>query len=664
MKDLIAQTTKGYLDGFRYIIHEGGTRSGKTHSILNVLYHITNSRNKETISSVISESMPHLRRGSMRDYKRILQSQKVWNDNDWNKTDSIHNLSKNKIIEFFSADNADKVHGPERDYLFINEAQNISYETARHLFVRTRKTIFVDFNPTREFWCHTELKNDPRTLWIHSTYKDNPFLTINQVEEIERNKLNKSWWKIYGEGIIAESDAAVYSGWKIIDEIPHEARLERYGLDFGYSVDPTAVVAIYRHNGGFILDEILYRKGMLNKQIADFMLNQPNALIVADSAEPKSISELNTYGLQVIKSKKGVDSIKFGISTVQQQRISITKRSTNGIKEYRGYLWETDRDGKFLQTPESGNDHFLDACFVGDTPIITMGEITPIKNICEGLFVLTSSGYKRVLKKWDNGIKQVYKYSLQFDTFNIELECTPDHKIKTGSTWTPISKLKSGQMVTLTKDLMEKYTNSIQEKNTFQNILLGCIPQFGSFIMGRFQKAIKFTTGIKTHGIILSKTSRSLLDQNTRIITQNVELKKIGNGLLLFKKKELQKLQNGIDQRMVGSGTQNTEKEVGIIGNIKLLFAKFVGKNIKQDMQGFRNIAITTAKLKRLDVGESSKKRVYDLTVEDNHEYFANGVLVHNCRYGIKNLIPDDIIPKTKFSGQNILDQLLNEEYL
>lgn len=200
MQDLIALTTKGFLNGYRYIIHEGGTRSGKTHSLLTTLFHITNSR--KAISSVVSETFPHLRKGAIRDYQRILEDQKVWNDKSWNKTDSTHNIGTGKIIEFFSADNSDKVHGPERDFLFINEAQNIPYETARHLFVRTRKSIFIDFNPTREFWAHTELKNDKKTLWVHSTYKDNPYLTPEQVEEIERNRGNKSWWSIYGKGVI------------------------------------------------------------------------------------------------------------------------------------------------------------------------------------------------------------------------------------------------------------------------------------------------------------------------------------------------------------------------------------------------------------------------------------------------------------------------------
>lgn len=350
MKDLIALTTKGFLDNYRYIVHEGGTRSGKTHSTLSVLFHIINSR--PSVGSVVSETMPHLRKGAIRDYKKILLSQKLWEDKKWNKTDSIHNIGTDRLLEFFSADNSDKVHGPERDILFLNEAQNINYEIARQLFVRTRKTIFIDFNPTREFWAHTELKDDPKTLWIHSTYKDNPFLTPEQVSEIERNKKNKTWWAIYGEGKISESEAQIYTGWQMIDQIPHEARLERYGLDFGYSIDPTVIVAIYYYNGGYIIDEVTYQKGLSNKSIADTLTNLPKALVIADSAEPKSIDEINGYGINIVGATKGQGSVSQGINYVQQQKISITKRSVRTIKAYRNYLWDKDKDDKILNIPD------------------------------------------------------------------------------------------------------------------------------------------------------------------------------------------------------------------------------------------------------------------------------------------------------------------------
>lgn len=358
MKDLIAQTSSGFLNKKRYIVNEGGTRSGKTHSTLSILFHIANSRS--VLISVVSETFPHLRKGAIRDFKEILENMGVWNDSYWNKTDSTYVIPKRGTIEFFSADTSDKVHGPERDILFINEAQNIPYEIARHLFVRTTGAIFIDFNPTREFWCHTEIRNDPKCVWIHSTYKDNPFLTEEQVDEIEKNKKNKTWWSIYGLGVVAESEGAVYTGWNIINGIPEDARLVRYGLDFGYSNDPSAVVAIYKYDGGLILHELLYRKKMLNSQIAEFMKKQPSELIIADSAEPKSIDELQLYGLDVIPATKGQGSVLQGIDRVQSQDISMTKSSTNLIKEYRNYLWKT-KDEKALNIPEDMFNHCMDA---------------------------------------------------------------------------------------------------------------------------------------------------------------------------------------------------------------------------------------------------------------------------------------------------------------
>lgn len=386
MKDLIALTTDGILQGYRYIVHEGGTRSGKTHSNLTVMYHLCNSR--PAVGSVVSESVPHLKRGAIRDYKRILQVQNAWNDGRWNKTDFIDQLKPDRMLEFFSADNSDKVHGPERDYLFLNEAQNLNYETARQLFVRTKKAILIDFNPTREFWVHEELKNDPKTLWIHSTYLDNPFLTPEQVAEIERNKKNKTWWAIYGEGKIAESEGAIYTGWNIIDDIPHEARLERRGLDFGYSNDPTSLLDIYYYNGGYIIDEQLYRKGLSNKQIADTInnLQKPQTLVVADSAEPKSIDEIKSYGVNIIPTVKGRDSITQGIQFVQDQQISITKRSVNTLKEYRNYLWKTDKDGKILNVPEDIFNHSMDALRYGLDSFkpYTQSNDTPEDNLFQG----------------------------------------------------------------------------------------------------------------------------------------------------------------------------------------------------------------------------------------------------------------------------------------
>jgi phage terminase large subunit len=212
---------------------------------------------------------------------------------------------------------------------------------------------------------HGAAASDPDVDFLILTYKDNESLEAAIVKEIEKRRINKQWWRVYGEGKRGEVEGKVFKGWKIIDSVPHEARLERYGLDFGYSNDPTAIVAVYYYNGGYILDEITYQKGLSNKQISDVFMNNPKALVMADSAEPKSIDELMMYGVNVMPTLKGQGSVNQGIAFVQDQRISITKRSVNGIREYRNYMWQTDKEGRIINTPEDMWNHFMDATRYG-----------------------------------------------------------------------------------------------------------------------------------------------------------------------------------------------------------------------------------------------------------------------------------------------------------
>lgn len=340
----------------------GGTSAGKTISILQILISKAQKDKRPTLTSVVSESFPHLKKGAIRDFKNIMQEHGYWKESSWNATDSIYTFETGSKIEFFSADQPSKVRGPRRDRLFINECNNVAYEAFDQLEVRTNIEIWLDWNPTNEFWFYTEVlgqRDDAEMITV--TYKDNEGLPETIIQSIENRKDRKQWWQVYGLGQLGEIEGRIYKGWRIIDEIPHEARLEGYGLDFGYSNDPTAIVAIYYYNGGYILDEVLYRKGMSNQQIASFMNNLDFGVIVADSAEPKSIDELKLYGLSVVAAKKGAGSILQGINYVQEQSVSVTKQSINLIKEYRNYLWQTDKDGKTINIPEGGFDHALDA---------------------------------------------------------------------------------------------------------------------------------------------------------------------------------------------------------------------------------------------------------------------------------------------------------------
>lgn len=347
---------------------QGGTSASKTVSTLLILIALAQSDKTPTITSIVSESFPHLKKGAMRDFLQILKVHNYYNDQLWNRTESTYTFETGSKIEFFSVDQPGKVRGPRRHRLFVNEANNIHHEAFDQLEVRTEEVIFADWNPTNEFWYHHHIegKRDDYEFLI-LTYKDNEALSQEIVKSIEQRQNNKNWWKVYGLGQLGEVEGKIYKDWQIIEEIPHEARLVRRGLDFGYTNDPSSLVDIYYYNSGYILDEKFYRKGMSNQQIADFInsLLEKNTLVIADSAEPKSIDEIKLHGVNIIPVVKGQDSVRQGIQFVQQQRISVTQRSVNLIKEYRNYLWKTDKDGRILNEPEHTYSHSMDAVRYG-----------------------------------------------------------------------------------------------------------------------------------------------------------------------------------------------------------------------------------------------------------------------------------------------------------
>jgi phage terminase large subunit len=349
----------------------GGMRASKTISVLLYLIDRAQSDTSPTLTSVVSESMPHLRRGAIRDFESILTGHNYWNPKLWNASTFTYTFETGSKIEFFSADQPSKIRGPSRDRLFVNEANNIAQESWEQLLFRTREFAFADWNPVGDFYMYTDYElnddagakaGDDRVDFLILTYKDNEALEPTIVEDIERKaKLNPAWSRVYAEGKRGEMENKIFKGWKIYDEVPHEARLEVRGLDFGYARDPNALCDIYRYNGGYIIDELAYRVGMLNRQTADLILNQqdPNVLTIADSAEQKSIAEMQEYGVNVIgvekKGRGGETFTNSAIQWVQSQQMGITKRSLNYLKSYRSFMWQTDKDGNIIPK----YDHYL-----------------------------------------------------------------------------------------------------------------------------------------------------------------------------------------------------------------------------------------------------------------------------------------------------------------
>lgn len=342
----------------------GGTSAGKTIAILTILIDLAQRDETPTLTSTVAESIPHLKKGAIRDFKNIMKAHAYWKDELWNETDKIYTFESGSQLEFFSSDSGDKLRGARRDRCFMNEANNQTLDAFDQLEVRTKEFIILDWNPTNEFWYYTEVKgkrDDVEEITLN--YKDNEALSQEIIDSIEVRKNRVNWWRVYGLGLLGEVAGRIFTGWQIIDEVPHEARLERRGLDFGYTNDPTTIVDVYYYNGGFILDERLFQKGMSNKSIADFIndLEHPSTVVIGDSAEPKSIDEIKSYGVNILPAQKGSGSVNQGIAYVQGQKISVTKRSINLIKEYRNYMWDSDREGKIINTPIDLFNHCIDA---------------------------------------------------------------------------------------------------------------------------------------------------------------------------------------------------------------------------------------------------------------------------------------------------------------
>jgi len=347
----------------------GGTSAGKTFGILPILADkCMKTANLEV--SVVSESIPHLKRGAMRDFEKIMRATNRWQEAHFNKTDRIYRFANNSFIEFFSADDQDRVRGARRTVLYVNEANNIPFETYHQLAIRTSGEIWIDFNPTNEFWAHTELGDDPDAAWLTLTFMDNEAVPDNVRKDIlkakEKAKTSaywENWWRVYGLGQIGRLEGVVFEDWDTIDALPRGASLIGHGMDFGFSTDPTVLISAYKWNDTVIFSERFYETGMTSKDIAKRLMRlgiSKRDMIVADSADPKTIAEIREYGYNIRGSSKGKDSVNFGIDILQQEPFLVTGYSTNLIKELRHYAWDKDKTGKLTGSPIDAYNHGCD----------------------------------------------------------------------------------------------------------------------------------------------------------------------------------------------------------------------------------------------------------------------------------------------------------------
>lgn len=358
--DVIMESTE------RTVVNQGGTSSGKTYAIMQMLFMLAMQEPNQVVT-VVGQDVPNLKKGAYRDATTIRNSSEALMlvYPYVNEGDRIFKCLNGSLIEFTSYKDAQDAKSGKRDYLFINEANGISYEVYWQLAIRTRKRIFIDYNPTARFWVHDEVLGRKDVRLIISDHRKNHFLTDEEhdrIEGIEDDEL----WKVYARGLTGKIAGLVLTNWDICDALPQreEWKMSARGMDFGFTNDPTALEHVVLAHGDLWIDEEIYATGLTNPDIAERAKGEgvtSEDRIIADCAEPKSIRELQAQGLWVIGSAKGKDSIVSGLDILRRYRLHVTRRSVGLIANLRSYQWGKDRDGNMTNKPEDRNNHGIDA---------------------------------------------------------------------------------------------------------------------------------------------------------------------------------------------------------------------------------------------------------------------------------------------------------------
>jgi len=377
--------------GSRITQHIGGTRSGKTYAILQWI--IVQALETPQTITIVRKTIPSLKRTVIKDFKDILTNLKIWSDEAFNITDRQYKLY-DSTIQFISTDDADKLRGIKSNILFIDEASEIDEESYFQLSIRTTGRIILAYNPTVSpyHWLR-QMQDVDRYV---TTYKDNIYLEkeiVRAIEDLETK--NPKYWKIYGKGEFAPNDKAVFT-FDIVDDWNEDvdnfgAEFVAFGMDFGFSSDPTTLCAVYKNGENIYVEELMYDKGLVTKDIADKLDKldiTKSEEIWCDSAEPRLVEELYRMGFNAKPVKKGPDSIKFGIGVLQNYKIKINKKSQNLINEMYAYQYATDKHGYTTDVPEGGLDHLIDAL-----RYVAMMKLSQ-KAVAKGKYAITIGRYQ------------------------------------------------------------------------------------------------------------------------------------------------------------------------------------------------------------------------------------------------------------------------------
>lgn len=360
-------------------INQGGTSSGKTYSILQVLFCLA-IENAGWKITVVGQDIPNLKKGAIRDSFSIIEQTPFIRANliGYNQTDRVLTFKNGSVVEFTSYQNPQDAKSGKRQVLFMNEANGIPYPIYKELEIRTDERVYLDYNPNTEFWVHEKLIGTPNTAYFISNYEHNPFVSPNIVESILKlKKSDPMLWRVYGLGQTGKVEGVIFD-YSVCEKLPDQLDKVAYGLDFGFSVDPTSLVMCGVSDGEVYGQELLYQIGMTNREIHYMFLElgiKKNSMIFADSADPKSIKELRLFGWNIIPADKGADSINFSIDLIKQRgKIHITRDSKNWLKEAQNYKWRELKTGEKVNKPIDAFNHAWDACRYWALGMLTKGK--------------------------------------------------------------------------------------------------------------------------------------------------------------------------------------------------------------------------------------------------------------------------------------------------
>jgi len=350
-------------DDRRRALNEGGTSSSKTFSIIQVIVLATQGSSTPILASIVSESLPHLKRGAIRDFKEIMGA--GWDVRAYNKTDHVYTFPNGSIIEFFSIDDPEKGKGGRRDILFINEANNVLYESFMQLDLRTKKFTFLDWNPTTEFWVHDhDLINRTENAYIHSTYLDAksvlPQAVVDSIEELKET--DENWWNIYGLGILGVLENLIWGHWTKVKALPEKYSSWAYGLDHGYA-HPLALTKVMLTDHGTYAHQVVHERGLTNSGLIERLSHLERGTIYADPARPDNIKEINDAGYDCIAAN---NEVQLGLDLIKRSPFFITEESVALIREARGYQRKVEKaTGRVLEEPLKINDDGMDSIRYG-----------------------------------------------------------------------------------------------------------------------------------------------------------------------------------------------------------------------------------------------------------------------------------------------------------